>query len=178
MKPLALLDLPEQIRYIVFGLLLRHNSIILDMKRKDRVKDDLNSVHGCIGMLNLSHQLLNPAYSSLQLAQEAAYVFYAQNVFQVNILDLPSFMWILTHMPSIGSFDPLSAITRLRLCLNCDRTRADTIRDENYRDSSNRDGRRRSNENTSRDTLATDAPITLPSSSRRSTYSHRKQSSS
>ena len=51
-----------------------------------------NTLHGCIDMLNLSHQLLNPIYFPRELATEAANVFYRQNVFEFNVLSLPSFM--------------------------------------------------------------------------------------
>lgn len=133
-KPLALLDLPSQIRYMIFRLLLLQDTIIFDAKWKYRPEkaERYNTVHGCIYLLNISHQLLNPVYSSRELATEAADVFYRQNVFQINILELPSFVWTLKHMPSVGPLIPLSTTSRLRLCLNCDRTLEDTIRDELY----------------------------------------------
>ena len=117
---------------MIFKFLLHYSSIKVHPKWESRLcaKKDY-TVHGCVDLLNLSQQLLNPAYSSHELVTEAADIFYKQKIFDVNILNLPSFIWTLKHMPSIGPFDPLSAISHLRLYLNCDGTLVYTSRDEN-----------------------------------------------
>lgn len=122
-KPLALLNFPSDIRYMIFRLVLLHSGPITPrMCPSTRMEDTkrYHSVHGCTDLLNRSHQLLNPLYSSLSLATEAAHIFYSQNVFEISIHDFPSFMWTFRHMPSLEAFDPLSTISSLRLWLNCD----------------------------------------------------------
>ena len=138
-SPLKLLYLSNEIRYMIFKFLLHYSSIKVYPKLEGRLlcAKKYYTVHGCVDLLNFSHQLLNPAYSSSELATEAADIFYKQNIFDVNILNLPSFIWTLKHMPSIGPcdssirpFDPLLAISHLRLYLNCDGTLVYTSRDE------------------------------------------------
>jgi hypothetical protein len=130
-SPLTLLNLPSDIRYMIFRLVLCADSIKSHKGSSNRRKNTgrYNTVHGCIDLLNRSYQLLNPGYSSCKFATEAADVFYRQNVFEIDILDVPSF-WILKQMPSLKPFDPLSAISRLRLWLNYDGSPTITPHDE------------------------------------------------
>ncbi|ERF69647.1 hypothetical protein EPUS_03639 [Endocarpon pusillum Z07020] len=122
-NPLALLYLPSDIRYMISRLVLLQSGPITPRTCPSTRKEDTkryHSVHGCTDLLNYSHQLLNPVYSSLSLATEAADIFYRQNVFEISIHDFPSFMWTLRHMPSLGAFDTLSTLSPLRLWVNCD----------------------------------------------------------
>ncbi|MCJ1246657.1 hypothetical protein MMC30_003866 [Trapelia coarctata] len=108
---------------MIFRLVVLHAGPIKPRRSCSTKREDAgtyNTVHGCIDLLNCSHQLLNPLYSSRSLAIEAAGVYYSQNVFEINILDVSSFVWTLKHMPSLEPFDPLSAVSRLHLWLNCD----------------------------------------------------------
>lgn len=108
---------------MIFRLVLLQSSPITPRMCPSTRKEDTkryHSVHGCTELLNCSHQLLNPLYSSLSLATEAADIFYSQNVFEISIHDFPSFMWTLRHMPSLWAFDPLSTISPLRPWVNCD----------------------------------------------------------
>ena len=122
-NPLALLNLPSDIRYLIFKLVLLQSGPITPRTSPSTRKEDTkryHSVHGCTDLLNCSHQLLNPVYSSISLATEAADIFYSQNVFEISLHDFPSFMWTLRHMPSLEAFDPLSTISPLHLWINCD----------------------------------------------------------
>ena len=122
----TLLDLPPEIRYMIFKSLLLKHIVRLGQKWECRVKvtKKFRTVHGCVRILNLSHQLLNPVYSSHQLALEAADVFYRQNCFEIDIFTIHSFIWTLKNMPSLDPFDPFLAISRLRLHINCGGMRA------------------------------------------------------
>lgn len=120
---LELLNVTPDIRYMIFRLVVLHRGSIKPYMSPSLAREkgeNCNTVHGCIDLLNRSHQLLNPLYSSRSLAIEAAGVFYSQNIFEVNILDISRFIWTVKHMPSLEPFDPLSTIDRLRLWLNCD----------------------------------------------------------
>jgi hypothetical protein len=132
-SPLALLKLPSDIRYMIFRLAIGPGSIQPTMISPISLKNNtekLYTVHGCIDLLNRSHQLLNPLYSSHDLATEAADVFYSQNVFDLNILQFNSFAWTVKHMPSLAPFDPLTAISHLRLWLRADASLAFTPHDD------------------------------------------------
>jgi hypothetical protein len=120
---LELLNLPAEIRYMIWKRIFLQSSPIVPCTSsfvRPKVVGKYHSVHGCIQLLNLSHQLLNPSYSSKELAMEAAHVFYSQNVFEMNVFEFPSFLWTIKHMPSLDPFDPLPSISSLRLWLHCD----------------------------------------------------------
>ena len=77
-------------------------------------------MHDCMNLLNYSYQLLNSDYSFCKFITEAVSIFYCQNVFEINILDVSNFIWMLKQMSFLKSFDSLSVILCLCLWLNCD----------------------------------------------------------
>lgn len=128
-EPTLNLDLsrfPFDIRYMIFKQALVNGSVAISREWKKRVKENegYDTVRNCVEILDLSHQLLNPGYSSRQLAMEAAEVFYRLNHFEIDIFFVRSFIWTLKHMPSLKPVDPLSTVSHLRLHINCGGMRA------------------------------------------------------